>query len=768
MLILDSPVTLPGVIDMLIVGGGPAGTAAAFHARELGLSALVIDYDDLMKRIRDYPKDKFILPEFGGGDQMRFPKGEKLVPLLSFQPIDKDAMCVAWKQYYRQNSIPAQVGIESLAMDRNQDGTWKVRTWNHNTKSENVLLAKHVVIGIGRGVPRRFDIPGNTDGIAYRLADANAYVGAPALVIGGGTSAAEAVIAISNAKAKGNDRSSVHWSYRGDKLPKVSKALAEVIFEAYTGNGNIRYFPNSEPVAVVTADDRKDYLSLRIDRRTMNGRPNETAHLEFFKEFCIACIGEDIPESFLNSLGIYMATGGPSNKKRMVVSPILETQQHNVYLIGDILSQAYLETDSFDGDPAAFREIKHRGNIKAALRDGVFIAKVVAQKIAGRKEFDIDLDFEEESAQPPAPTVREKAVSVVSVIMENAVMPLHAVEKSVEEPQPYLVRKLTGAVEEDEFPVKRSGITTIGRKFCDVVFPDDEMLEERHASILSNMDGYFLRDDGSTAGVFFKAREGKMLELASGDLIRMGRQFLFFRQESSGSSAVHYDEHGTEVRSFGLSDKTIVIGRDAPDIILNKEDRTLSRRHLAISVKDGKIWIKDLKSVNGSYRKVRDAVRIENEDEFLIGRQHFKFSLLRIVPPKRIHVSARQPVPPQARSIAGAAPVPDEITVKSPGSPPDIGMAVRFRNTGSAVKFTRGQTLCEVAEKNQITIVAECHAGICGSDPVRIISGSENLNPVGDDERGTLEDICRLTPGECRLACMVKPMGSVEVEILKS
>ena len=58
--IVDKPVTLPEVLDVLIVGGGPFGTAAAFRAKELGLAALVIDHDDLMRRIRDYAKDKHI------------------------------------------------------------------------------------------------------------------------------------------------------------------------------------------------------------------------------------------------------------------------------------------------------------------------------------------------------------------------------------------------------------------------------------------------------------------------------------------------------------------------------------------------------------------------------------------------------------------------------------------------------------------------------------------------------------------------------------
>ena len=101
---LDPPVTLPDVLDVLIVGGGPFGTAAAFRAKELGLTALVIDYDDLMKRIRDYAKDKPILPDFGGGDRMQFPKGGELIASLQFAPIDKDEMCVRWKALYRQHS----------------------------------------------------------------------------------------------------------------------------------------------------------------------------------------------------------------------------------------------------------------------------------------------------------------------------------------------------------------------------------------------------------------------------------------------------------------------------------------------------------------------------------------------------------------------------------------------------------------------------------------------------------------------------------------
>lgn len=751
MLVLNDPVELPEVLDLLVVGGGPAGTAAAFQAKELGLSALVIDYDDLMKRIRDYPKDKLILPDFGGGDQMKFPKGGPLVSLLHFSPLDKDEMYAGWKSFYRENNVPAQIGIELLGLQRVPDGVWRVKTWNHNTKSELVYSAKHVAIAIGRGVPRRFDIPGNTDGIAYRLSDANAYVDAPVLVMGGGTSAAEAVIAISNAKAQAKSESAVYWSYRGDKLPKVSKALADVFFEAYMGNGNIRYHPNSEPVAVVAADDKKEYLSVRTDRRFIAGRPNETSHLEFQKEYCIACIGEDIPEGFLNSLGISMVTGGPTNKKRMVVTQFLETQQPNVYLIGDILSQVYLETDNFAGDPAAFKEVRHRGNIKAAICDGVIVARVAAQRVAGKKEVEVELEFED---APAAVGPKVESSPLATII---AGVPMAATQEKADEPKAFLVRILAGSVQEDEFPLNASGVTTIGQKFCDIVFPDDQLLSERHASVSHSPDGYLLRDDGSATGVFLRATEGRALEIRAGDIVRMGRQFLLFGVEGDRPMFTHHDQQGKQVSRHDLSEKTIVLGREAPDVTLDLKDMTLSRRHMSIAVKTGRILIKDLKSVNGTFLKVKSTVTLEDGDEFRVGRQIFKLSLQQAKPPAKLHLTTRVPV---------ARPAPKQEELSKSVQADAHGNVVKFKNLDRACSFEKGQTICDIAEKNGIRITAECHAGICGSDAIRVLTGLDKVNPLASDEKGTLEDICGLQPGEYRLACMVKPSGPIEIEVL--
>ena len=62
---------------------------------------------------------------------------------------------------------------------------------------------------------------------------------------------------------------------------------------------------------------------------------------------------------------------------------------------------------------------------------------------------------------------------------------------------------------------------------------------------------------------------------------------------------------------------------------------------------------------------------------------------------------------------------------------------------------------------------ADCHQGVCGMDPVKVISGGEHISAIGSAERGTLEDLCSLEPGPYRLACVARVSGPVVVDIIK-
>lgn len=238
------------------------------------------------------------------------------------------------------------------------------------------------------------------------------------------------------------------------------------------------------------------------------------------------------------------------------------------------------------------------------------------------------------------------------------------------------------------------------------------------------------------------------------DLLRIGRQFLRFVLREDEPFFVHYDAQGAEVGRHALAPgRPIVLGRQAPDITLDPDDSTLSRRHLAISVEDGRVTIKDLKSLNGAYLRVRTAVPLEHGDEFRAGQQRFVFSV-RGGPV----LDPGHDAPPAGPSpvVEGAEPAPDTA-----------GASITVKGTGESVPIAPGQSVCEALEQHGVEINAECHSGVCGSDPIRLVSGHENVvSPPADQERETLEDLCELEAGKCRLACLLKVKGPIEIEIV--
>ncbi len=737
------------------MGGGPGGTATAFRAKELGLEVLVIDYDDLMKRIRDYSKDKLILPGFGGGDRLRFPKGEELIASLSFAAIDKDDLHQGWKKLYEQHGVEAQTGVELTAIQQDFDGVHQVQAWDHKNRCGVRFAARHVAIAIGRGVPRRFNIPGDTAGIALRLKNPESYVGLPACVIGGGTSAAEAVVALSEVKAAANDASPVYWSYRGERMPRVSKALADVFFEAYVGNGNIRYYPNSEPTAVITAEDRAEYLCIRTDRRWIEGRPNETTHLEFPKGCCLACIGEDMPESLLATLGAPLVEGGPKGRKRALVNRFLETRVPNLYLVGDLLSQAYFEAENFDCDPAVLSEVKHPGNIKSALRDGVRVAQIVRQRIDGKIEVSIEIEDGEE--------LGPLSGMVPWVAAASATTP----EDLERTPEPASLVHIFVGGEIEEHALVEWSVMTIGRRGCDINCPDDTLLSDKDASVSATASGFVLRDDGSSAGVFLELAAARKFEVEAGDLVRCGRQFLRVdKTHGQGMELVHFGDRGREVGRYPLAEGSIVLGRRGADVILDRSDRTLSRRHLSFTRTGDRLEVKDLKSANGTLLRVCEGMSIGHGDRFRVGEQTFGLNLKGDAA-QVFAAPSRASVSPAASEEATLSPSEERESPPADSGDPSIAPSVTFSPSGKCVAVKPGQTICEAAEAAGVAINVECRAGICGSDPIRIVSGQEFLVSGPDrQETETLEDLCNLEAGPCRLACQLRITGPVEVEIL--
>lgn len=126
------------------------------------------------------------------------------------------------------------------------------------------------------------------------------------------------------------------------------------------------------------------------------------------------------------------------------------------------------------------------------------------------------------------------------------------------------------------------------------------------------------------------------------------------------------------------------------------------------------------------------------------------------------------------RTIAKEKPFLDKATAKPvPTAAPSaalssalnraVGPQVTFLPDNKRVAPKPGQTLLEIIEANGLPIEAGCRMGICGADPVAIKDGMGCTNPIGDDEKATLE---RLGYAEnTRMACCVKVTGPVSVQL---
>lgn len=82
--------------------------------------------------------------------------------------------------------------------------------------------------------------------------------------------------------------------------------------------------------------------------------------------------------------------------------------------------------------------------------------------------------------------------------------------------------------------------------------------------------------------------------------------------------------------SVSLSRDELIIGNVSGADLSVPEDEYLSRRHARVTRNDGRVWIEDLGSSNGTYLRVRQPVSLDVDDEILVGK-----TVLRVVQDKR-------------------------------------------------------------------------------------------------------------------------------------
>ncbi|HMU61380.1 MAG TPA: NAD(P)-binding domain-containing protein, partial [Gemmatimonadales bacterium] len=221
----------PDILDVCIVGAGPGGLSASLRAVERALSYVTLEQEEVGGTVAKYPRQKLVMTS-----PVEFPLHGRFKKL----EISKEELLAFWASVIARGDLTVRTGEKVQAIDQEADGTFRI------TSTGGTFRARHVVLALGRrGTPRKLNIPGEElPKVMYSLIEADAYVDAKILVVGGGDSAVEAALGL--AYQKGNQ---VTLSYRKAEFSRIKERNAQKLQEAIKGK-KIRVLFESQPTEV--------------------------------------------------------------------------------------------------------------------------------------------------------------------------------------------------------------------------------------------------------------------------------------------------------------------------------------------------------------------------------------------------------------------------------------------------------------------------------------------------------------------------------------
>ena len=280
------PAPTEGLVDVVILGAGPAGIGAALACQKHGLSFEVIEREKPFNTIQNYPKNKLIFSEPKDfGSSARFP----------FMDSIKEDLVETWDQALDERKLVIQQPQEVVSVKRAGDHFEVGIKAGDGAEfdgqpveagAKRTLKARRVVLAIGRrGTVRKLGCSGeDNDKVAYGLHDPAHHKGERVLVVGGGDSAVEAAVSLAEAGAE------VAISYRQGEFIRA-KLLNKQRIEAAIADGKVRALYKSRVTGIT--DDK---VKLAVD--------DESIEIDNDRVFVL--IGTQLPIPFLQRIGVMM------------------------------------------------------------------------------------------------------------------------------------------------------------------------------------------------------------------------------------------------------------------------------------------------------------------------------------------------------------------------------------------------------------------------------------------------------------------------------
>ena len=261
------------VLDVIVVGSGPAGISASLAAKAYKLRYLTLEQDSLGGTVAHFPRRKLVMTR---------PAELPLVGLVKFTEILKEDLLAFWADIVKKHQLRIRYGERVDEIKANGHG-FEVRTTHGTYPTRAVLLA------IGRrGTPRKLEVPGEEQTkVVYRFIDPEQYAGQHVLVVGGGDSALEAAGTIAT-----ETNATVTLSYRSEAFSRAKPKNRDRVDKAVK-SGRLKLMLKSK---IIEIGQNSVELEWQGKRQTLKN------------DAVIVCAGGILPTNFLKSIGIEVET----------------------------------------------------------------------------------------------------------------------------------------------------------------------------------------------------------------------------------------------------------------------------------------------------------------------------------------------------------------------------------------------------------------------------------------------------------------------------
>jgi pSer/pThr/pTyr-binding forkhead associated (FHA) protein len=182
--------------------------------------------------------------------------------------------------------------------------------------------------------------------------------------------------------------------------------------------------------------------------------------------------------------------------------------------------------------------------------------------------------------------------------------------------------------------------TLIGRQVGGM-FQSDLYLSPRHATLYFEGNQLFLRDEESLNGVYLRIDRDTPTELKEDHIFRIGQELIRLnlidaqRPGSDGVEVMGSPNPGyigrlslvigrsTTGNSFPIPPGGLHLGRERGDLIF-PEDGYVSGLHARVHGEQGRVYLTDVGSSNGTFVRVNGQTAVRSGDLLLMGQQLFR------------------------------------------------------------------------------------------------------------------------------------------------